>query len=262
MINVLSSFLYGLLAAFALILGSYLLWKQAKKEDLQVDLIFDWMLILAISAIVIGRIFFILEHFGVFSQDIFRWIHFIRYPGISSKGAFYGGLLAGVLYLRKRKVNVYQYLDILVLPLLYINLLTSLGCVINNCAIEAKPFPTFGLKLPIIFLNHPISLYFVLFSLVLIFTFKKIKKKKVLDAEKAAQGIYFLLFVSLFSLFNLILEYFFLNALYLKNFNIRLGFNIFTFVISFSLLIGRVGVKKIINLLFIKYFKKQEQKNV
>ncbi|MBI3384722.1 prolipoprotein diacylglyceryl transferase [Candidatus Gottesmanbacteria bacterium] len=79
MINAITSLFYGLSIALAFILTNFLLWRSAKKEDnISVEVIFDWSLVMTIFAIVGGRLFFILSHFNAFAPDIFRWIHFIR----------------------------------------------------------------------------------------------------------------------------------------------------------------------------------------
>jgi prolipoprotein diacylglyceryltransferase len=266
--NIITSFLYGVLAALSFVLGCFLLWKQAKKEDLQVDLVFDLMFFMVISAIGVGRLFFILEHFEVFSQDFFRWIHFIRYPGISANGAFFGSLVVGLIFLMRKKVRVFTYLDILVFPLLYVQLFLGVGCLINGCVVGAKTFPNFGLKTPL-FAVHPLALYYIAAILFFIILFKKLKEKKWFEflaasivkeeAEKKTKGLMFLCYILLYCLLNFILEYLFRNALYFKNFNLRLLFNLFTFILCAGLFLIRLGPNWIKRLLITKL---KEKNNV
>ncbi len=230
MISIITSLIYGLSVAVALVVGSFLLWKAAKKADLDSELIFDWSILMVFFGIISGRLVFIFEHFGVYSQDIFRWIHFIRYPGISGKGVMFGALVAGLYFLKNKKVNYWVYLDILVIPFLYSLIIIQAGSVINASS----------------------NIYFIVVFLFLIPLFKKLK-----EADKGRKdGIFFLSFLSVFAMVYLILEYFAGDALYFRMINTKLVFNALIFIGSSVLLIKKAGYKNI-----IKFIKKGKNEN-
>ncbi len=229
MINTITSFFYGLSIAAAFILANFLLWRNGKKQDLLVDVIFNWSLVMTIFAILGGRLLFILTHFDAFAPDIFRWIHFIRYPGISSQGALLTALLVGVYFLKSKKVLISSYLDVLVLPLLYFMFFTQIGCLVNNCIFGVTTKLPLGIHFGgISQITHPTSLYFLLAFLLLIYIFKKLKLR---------QGTYFLSFLAAYFFINLVLENFVVNVLYWRGLNLRILFNLFGLLFSLILLI-------------------------
>lgn len=246
MLYLLGSVFYGLSLAAGLVVASFLLWKTAKKNDLPVDVVFDLTIVLSIFAITIGRLFFILEHFEVYAVDIFRWIHFIRYPGISAKGAFYGGILAGVIFLHFRKAKIPSYLDLLCVPVLYLQFFTGIGCAINGCVAGGS--------------EHPLAWYYLAAILFLLILFRRLREKKVLEKvlddsktqAKKSPGVLFLLYLTLFGFANFVLESLFLNPLYLKNLNFRLWFNAGATLIPLVILFKITGIKKLLSLLFKK----------
>lgn len=240
MFNLFSSIFYGLTVASALVIGNFLLWRNGKKDDLTINVIFDWSLVLTASAIIIGRLFFITEHWSAFSQDIFRWIHFIKYPGLSAKGAIIGGVIVSWIYLHFKKTNTGAYFDLLVLPFLYTNFLIQIGCLLNSCQ------GNFQLK----------SLYFLFVTIALIYLFKVLKKEKIYGFFfpkevneqiniKSVLGTYFLTFLSIYALTQLILDNFFGNPVYLKNFNIKVLYSLVLFIVATVLLIVKIGFKRL-----------------
>lgn len=254
-----TSFVYGLMIALSFVLGSFLLWKNSKKEGLDADSVFDWILVVVIFAIILGRLVFIAEHFGAFSEDIFRWIHFIRYPGLSSKGVFIGGLLASILFFRKKKHNVWIYLDLAVLPVLYVWLLIQSACMFNSC-IEPSAF-----RMPYVFkvlgfkdFVHPVNIYYLTVILVQIYFFKILKKIKLEEAlivktgtdagqNKPRHGIVFLIFLIFYFTTGLILENFLVNTLYFINVSLKFIFNLGGLAVSLFLLNRKLSIRYLKN---------------
>lgn len=255
MLNAITSFSYGLIIAGAFVLGSFLLWKNSKKEGLEPDAVFDWIILILIFGIIFGRLVFIAEHFNVYSEDIFRWIHFIRFPGISSKGLILGGLLVSILYFRKIKQNIWIYLDLAVLPLLYVWFLAQTACMINGC-VEASGFKMPGEFVLLGFKDmvYPVNLYYLMTILFQIYIFKYLKKIKFEDVltiksdddksrNKPRHGIVFLIFIILYFSSGLILENFLANTLYLMNVSLKLVFNLAGLLISLFLLNQKLSIK-------------------
>lgn len=238
MINALTSLFYGLSIATGFILANFLLWRSAKKADLSVEIVFDWAMVMTIFAIIGGRLFFIISHFSAFAPDIFRWIHFIRYPGISSQGALLTSILAGLYFLKTKKVIISSYLDVLVLPLLYFMLFTQFGCLVNNCIMGTASRLPWGIRiLGISQITHPLSLYFLISFLILIYLFKK--------AAIFRQGTYFLGFLTSYFFINFALDNLAANALYWRGLNLKVVFNLFGFLLSFTLLLMMLGPKRV-----------------
>lgn len=258
MISYLSSLLFGLAVSLGVVSASFLLWKKAKKKDLDIELIFDWSLVLTAAFLIFGRLTYILENFSLFAPDIFRWIHLVRYPGISGSGGFLGMIVVSFFFFRLKKTNLWPYLDALVVPLLYGFFFVQVGCLINGCTQGTlSKTPSFLSFLKVRDFFHPVIIYSLILTTIMISLFNRIGSdfvkplKKFYLEEKLpfkADGLFFLFFLILFSLANLALAIFTVNTIYLNGVNSRVIYFSLTALISLILAVQKIGPKNLINL--------------
>jgi phosphatidylglycerol:prolipoprotein diacylglycerol transferase len=107
--------------------------------------------IAAVLAIVGGllgaRIYYLLQHFDYTLKH--REVIFRFGPGIVSWGAYIGGLLPFVLYLRSRKQDVLRYLDILASALGLGPFFIRWACFLNGCCYGAPTDLVWGVRYPV-----------------------------------------------------------------------------------------------------------------
>jgi len=110
---------YGLIIAAALISGVFVAANLAKQKNKILDDVFDLALWLAIAGIIGARLYDVLVvDWGYFSRHFIE-IFFIWQGGLAIHGAIIGGLIALIIWSRKRKQEIWIWLDIVsvVLPL-------------------------------------------------------------------------------------------------------------------------------------------------
>ncbi|RKY31441.1 MAG: prolipoprotein diacylglyceryl transferase [Candidatus Omnitrophota bacterium] len=190
---------YGLMLAIAFIVVSWLVTKRAKKENIKLDFIFDFLFLVFILGIIGARLFFVIENSGYYVKHPSQ-IVMLNYGGLS----WYGGLLAGVttaiIYLKKKGLSVYNTLD-LVIPFLALGqAIGRTGCLLNGCCYGKAS--RFGIYFPV----HdavliPTQLYSSLL-LILIYIFLRYVQER-----PHRKGEIFFSYLALYSLMRFIMEF-------------------------------------------------------
>ncbi|MCX8147387.1 MAG: prolipoprotein diacylglyceryl transferase, partial [Candidatus Woesearchaeota archaeon] len=212
---------YGVLMAAAFIIGYFILRKLAKDEKINGELIDIYFIYLFFGLIIGARIGEIL----FYSPN-----YYLKYPlemvkiwhgGLSSHGAFIGGIIATLLFARKysegikrkvykkSKISFYKIADIAVIPIALGSVFVRIGNFINGEIVGRVA--SSSLPWAISFegyagLRHPVQIYEALMNFF-IFGFliltRNIKKKK-----KMPNGIVFWSFLFVYSLLRFFVEFF------------------------------------------------------
>ncbi len=101
---------WGLFVAIGILFGAYAATQMAKKRGLDDVLIWDMVFWVIIAAFVGARIIHVIyepAYYIASPMEIFK----IWKGGLSIMGGFLGAGICGVLYLRKKQVDVYKYVD-------------------------------------------------------------------------------------------------------------------------------------------------------
>ena len=109
---------YGLIFVLGFIIGYFLLVYLAKERKLSLtkDDVSDLLLWLIIGIVFGARLFYILFYnFGYYVENPLEMFALWR-GGLSFHGGLAGGVIAVFLFCRKKKVKVYDILDIVVVP--------------------------------------------------------------------------------------------------------------------------------------------------
>ncbi|MBU1149140.1 prolipoprotein diacylglyceryl transferase, partial [Patescibacteria group bacterium] len=108
---------WGLLLSLAFATGIWLAYRELKRKNLPSKIILDLAIWLIISAIIGARLFYVLNEWGEFRNnlaDIFK----IWEGGMALYGGVAGGSLAVWFFLRRKKLDFLNYADaiLFVLP--------------------------------------------------------------------------------------------------------------------------------------------------
>jgi phosphatidylglycerol:prolipoprotein diacylglycerol transferase len=118
---------WGLFVAIGILFGAYVATQMAKKRGLDDVLIWDMVFWVIIAAFVGARIIHVIyepAYYIASPMEIFK----IWKGGLSIMGGFLGAGICGVLYLRKKQVDVYKYVDTAVFGLPLGLFVGRIGC--------------------------------------------------------------------------------------------------------------------------------------
>ncbi len=125
---------YGLLLAAAFIAGIWITSRNAKKEGISPDSIWNMGLVVIFSALVGAKILLLLSDYRYYSQN-FREIFSLS--TLRSTGVYYGGLMlalgSAVWYLRKKQLPQWTIADLAAPGIALGQAIGRLGCLSAGC---------------------------------------------------------------------------------------------------------------------------------
>lgn len=104
---------YGILISLGVLLGVYFALKECKRVGFKEDDLLDFLLIAIPIAIVGARAYYVIFSWDYYSQNLGEIIK-IRSGGLAIHGALIAGVIVGIFFCKKRKINVLQLLDIVI----------------------------------------------------------------------------------------------------------------------------------------------------
>jgi len=170
---------YPILLVITIFLSIFLFWRAGKHELVDSELIFDFVLVSAVGALLLGRIFDFLINSDLYLWQVKRLVFFNIYGGFDFYGAFLGAILAGIVFLRIKKINFWQIFDLGAAPLVFAQSLSALAIFLTSQTptIEINlpwKFPINRLSLPIL----PLTFYCFLAYLVIFWILIRLETKK------------------------------------------------------------------------------------
>lgn len=197
---------YGLFLFLSFVIGTKLVESRAKKFGVSSESITNLAMLTLIMVIIGARLLYVIFHWHEFRNDLIGIIAFWRggLGGLMFFGGFIFAMVAGILYVRHKKMPVYKMLDAIAPALVLGEGLTRIGCFFNGCCF-GKPTGSF---LGVIFPRHsaagytfhvpvhPTQIYSSLAGFVLFITALILEKKHYKD------GVLFGIILIFYSLFR------------------------------------------------------------
>lgn len=148
---------YGLMLVFAFWISVFLLTRQAGALNLPNDFFWNLSLVILSAGIISARLAYIALNLRFFldnPQEVFMLWH----GGLVWYGAFLGGLLSGIIYLKRRKMPILRTLDLIMPYAALAQSIGRIGCFLNGCCygrlfIPAQLFSSFGLLIIFVILR-------------------------------------------------------------------------------------------------------------
>lgn len=183
---------YGILMATGMILGTYLALKEAERVGISEDDVLN-LAIFSIPAGVLGaRLYYVIFNWGFYSQNPSQILNF-RGGGMAIHGALIGGILAGLIYTKLKKINFFKMADIALIGMPLAQAIGRWGNYING---EAHGGPTnlpWGIMVDGIKV-HPTFLYESIWDFGIFVFLWMFRKKKKYEGQVA---IYYIILYSL-----------------------------------------------------------------
>jgi len=215
----LSVYAWGFSLSLAILLGTLVAIRLARRIGIDSDRILDLAIVLVIGGVVGARLFYVF---------VYEPARFVREPlqifalwegGMVYYGALIGGFVTGTWYVIQKKLPFWQLADVVAPPLALGYGIVRIGCFLNGCCYGKETGSFLGIVFPYIegapcldgVPRYPTQLFssilgFALFGLLMYLW----KKKKF-------HGQIFLLFLIFYSIGRIIVESFRENLLVLGN---------------------------------------------
>jgi len=191
---------YGLMLAVAVIVCTFLLSRDARRQGIKSDLIFDFVFVTVVSGIIGARIFYVLLNFQYFYENPVE-IVMIQNGGLAWQGGLILGSVFGLRVMKKNDLAIPAFLD---LGAPYIALGQSIGrigCFLNGCCYGREV--SWGIFFPVHEAHlHPTQLYSTA-GLFVVFLILKSYQNKV-----SHPGQVFVLYLILASVLRFVVEFF------------------------------------------------------
>jgi len=190
---------YGLMLVVAFLVSSTLSSLQAKRENINPNLILNFSFIVFIWGIIGARLLYIFENTGYYLENPLEIIMLQR-GGLSWFGGLTLGGFFGILYLKKKKLAVYKILDLIVPFLALAQAIGRIGCLLNGCCFGKVS--KFGIYFPVY--NSVLIPTQIYSSLILIFIFVVLR---FLQNKPHREGEIFFTYLLLYSLKRFFIEF-------------------------------------------------------
>jgi phosphatidylglycerol:prolipoprotein diacylglycerol transferase len=123
---------YGLLLAIGFLVASGLGSLEAKRQGINPDMFFNFSFIIFISGIIGARVFYIVENISYYIKNPLDII-MLQHGGLSWFGGLGLSVISGVIYLKKKRLQVYKIFDLIVPFVALAQSLGRTGCLLNGC---------------------------------------------------------------------------------------------------------------------------------
>ncbi len=191
---------YGLMLAVAVIVCTFLLSRDARGKGISPEMVFDLVFWTVLAGIAGARFFYIILNWEFFRQNLLE-IVMIQKGGLAWQGGLIFGGLAGVGFIKRRKLPLREMLDLAAPYIALGQSIGRIGCFLNGCCYGKEVF--WGIFFPVHHAHlHPTQLYSVL-GLFVIFVILKYYRR-----VSPFQGSVFLLYLILASAERFGVEFF------------------------------------------------------
>ncbi|WP_457551154.1 prolipoprotein diacylglyceryl transferase [Desulfobacula sp.] len=231
---------YGLFVALGFMTALWVSQKNAQPHGISAQVISDIFFVILISALLGARLLYVLINFDSYKEnwlDIFK----IWNGGLVFFGGFIGAVVTAFIYLTMKNLKIWNTADILAPGIALGHAVGRLGCFFAGCCYGKACDLPIAIKFtnpdslaPLNIYLHPTQIYSVFSNLTLFFILLWLQKRKKFD------GMVFLIYIMLYSLFRFIVEFFrgdFRGNFIFDFISLSQGIGLIVFLMAFVLLI-------------------------
>jgi len=192
---------WGLLVSLGVILSIFFIVREAKNKKLDLKSIYDLLFWVLVGIIFGGRLFYV-----IFNKVNFADVFKIWEGGMSFFGGFIFAVLFAYIYLKKKKLDIWKHVDLVILYSSLGYAIGRIGCFLvqdHIGKVSSLPWAIFYDGA----LRHPIALYHILLGLGLFIILYKLK-------DKYFDGFLTILFMLVYGIVRFFLDFLRVEPLY------------------------------------------------
>ena len=190
---------YAVIISAGMLIGIILSFKECRRIGFNEDNLIDFLLVVIPVGMICARLYYVAFSWDYYSQNLGEIIN-IRSGGLAIHGGLFGGIIAGLIFCKIRKISFFRIIDIIAPPVILAQAIGRWGNFINQ---EAHGGPTnlpWGIMVDGVKV-HPTFLYESLGNILIFFFlvwYRKNKRKK--------EGEVFALYLILYSVVRFFVE--------------------------------------------------------
>jgi phosphatidylglycerol---prolipoprotein diacylglyceryl transferase len=238
---------WGVMVGIGIILGTYLCYRELQSRKMDVNLILDFVTYAVIAGFLGGRIW----------EVAFSWDNYQDQPlavlafwsgGLSIQGSVLGGLIAGIIYIKIKKIDFWEFADIVAPGLILGQAIGRIGCFLNGDAYGAPTNSIFG----VIYQENtpafaaygsqplfPAELFEGAGDFIILLALLMLIRKKIVP------GTVFLTYFILYSINRFVLEFWRGDSLQISGLKVAQSLSLLSILIALSIMFYRFKVIKV-----------------
>lgn len=212
---------FGVFIVLAAIVCAFLIWREGVRRHLDEEKTVDFLIVLALSGLLGGRVYYLLTHLQDFlAISPLYWFFIFHFPGLSFWGSVLGGSVGIWFFAKKEKLNFWRLGDIAVIGLALGEAIGRLGAFFSGSSYGIATNLPWGVKMiGLVGKRHPTQIYEGLTALLIFFILLKIKD--VVKQKKLRTGILAVSYLFLLSSSKFFLEFLRADSVYWKGYSIE-----------------------------------------
>jgi len=193
--------MYGIMFALGILVASLLAAREAKKRNIDKEVIWDLVFYLLVGIIIGARLFYLIFYRPEKLQLTFLEAIAIWRGGLAFFGGFLGAVVAGYLFVRKKKLKFWLLADIFTIPLVVGHIFGRLGDYFTGGHAGKITTLPWGIYLNEA-IRHPIVLYEIIGLIIIVIILLNLRN------IKSFEGFLFSSYIILYSTQRMILDFF------------------------------------------------------
>lgn len=198
---------WGTLLMFGFLAGILVARRESRRLGIPPDVALDLGLWVLVSGVLFARAVFVALNWSDFAARPTEAFYIWREGGLSFHGGLGGGIIAGAIFSKWRRIPFWSLADLTAPGLALGYAITRIGCFLNGCCYGAPTALPWGVRFPLYpdsqittEPSHPTQLYATLGSLAIFAVLLLVRNRL------SARGQLFLLYLALYAIMRSGLE--------------------------------------------------------
>lgn len=196
----LTIYVWGLMASIGFLAALLISLKEAKRKSISREIVWDLILVVLLGTLIGSRGCYVFWHWDEFKDNLIK-IFFLWEGGLSSVGGIILAGAAGVLYTKRKKLNLWKIADLLAPGIIGAIFFSRIGCFLVNSHLGKTANLPWGREYLDGTIRHPVALYFTIGALALFLIIWYFKNKLKKD------GWLFLIFITCYLIMGFLIDF-------------------------------------------------------